>query len=230
MQNPFAHFATPDAIFAGLAGQPEISRGVTGIFMPLMASVAGSGAATASRASTNKAEVFYAAIEGKARGPYSAAETLMLAHKGKIRASTLVWKPGCGGWKPLKRVVDFDVRVLLDAAHTCKRRERAAEELAQRRLGIVPVRLERQTVRSVGQRPRAMPPPLPFDAIFEVDDVNALPQLGEGSEVSSPFLWRATSAPSSRATDVVLAWHPPAVVFAAVLAAGLLTAAVLPWL
>ena len=146
----------------------------------------------------------------------------MLAQKGKIRASTLVWKPGCSGWKPLKHVVDFDVAILLDAVRARKRREREAEGLAQRRLGISPVRLERQTVR-----PREAPA-LPFDALLDFDDATAVPQVGPQHEISQPFLWRAPSSPSSSPSNP---WAPrkgfliAAAVFVVVVAAGLLAAA-----
>jgi predicted Zn finger-like uncharacterized protein len=251
IKNPFANFATPDAGGGGAGGQQqEIGRDVTGIFLPMMANVDDAPSlkparsAPANSARAKKSDVFYAAIEGRARGPYAAAEMLMLAQKGKIRASTLVWKPGCSGWKPLKHVVDFDVALLLDAVRTRKRREREAEALAERRLGIVPVRIERQTVR-----PREMPA-LPFDAAFDFDDATAVPTLvpspagrWPAQEVSSPFLWRApAAAPSSPSRHAPMVWPMvwpivwpgqgfliAAAVFVVVVAGGLLTAAaVLP--
>ncbi|MDP2341305.1 MAG: GYF domain-containing protein [Deltaproteobacteria bacterium] len=237
IKNPFANFATPDAVSAS-GGQQEVSRDVTGIFLPMMANVDDASplelkAKAKSKATTSalpsgraaRADVFYAAIEGRARGPYAAAEMLMLAQKGKIRASTLLWKPGCGGWKPLRHVVDFDVAMLLDAVRTRKRREREAEALAERRLGIVPVRIERQTVRPLGRQM----PALPFDAAFDFDDATAVPQLGPRQEISQPFLWKANGAPAPSSS-----WRPSgflmaAGVFVVVVAAGLLTAAaVLP--
>ena len=221
IKNPFASFAAPDA--GGAAA--EIARDVTGIFLPAVQPVDDDASARARvNAAVNKSNVFYAAIEGRARGPYTSAEMLMLAQKGKIRASTLLWKPGCGGWKPLKHVVDFDVSLLLDAVRTRKRREREAQALAERRLGIVPVRIERQTVR-----PRTQVPALPLDAAFDFDDapidVTALPQVGPHNEISSPFLWKAPSSSSSPAAPRRVRGWLAAAAAAAVVAAGLLTAA-----
>lgn len=227
VRNPFADFATPDAASGAMAaghGQQAISRNVTGIFMPMIASLDDDAAPV--RTTTKASNSFYAAIEGRARGPYTSAEMLMLAHKGKIRASTLVWKPGCGGWKGLRHVVDFDVSFLLDAVRTRKRREREAESLAQRRLGIAPVRIERQTVRPTSGRRQA--PALPFDAAFDFDDATALPQVGPHNELSSPFLWRAPAGPQRARRPLDRRWWTAAAVFVVVVAAGLLTAATVP--
>lgn len=200
MKNPFADVAAPASFSSsgGLQSSSGVSREVTGIFMGMLASVEGgiegldgleleSGVEsdTSSAPTKKKSAVFYAAIEGRARGPYSAKEMLMLAEKGKIRAGTLLWKPGASGWKPLKHVEDFDVAFLLDAVRTRKRREREAELLAERKLGITPVRLERQTVR-----PLRSAPALPFDAFF--DDADA-----GNTSLTAPANWQASLPPTS---------------------------------
>ncbi len=224
IKNPFADFATPDA----RAGHEATARDVTGVFLPLMASVGAAALSSPSapaRPTRSRLDPpsFYAAIDGRARGPYAAAEMLILAQKGKIRASTLVWKPGCGGWKPLKHIADFDVSLFLDAVHTRKRRERDAEAMAERRLGIVPVRIERHTVGSVGG---VQAPALPIDA-FDFDDATAVPTIGPGNEVSSPFLWRAPH-PSGGPVRWPRERHWWAAAVVVVVVAALVTAAALP--
>ena len=198
MKNPFANVTAPASFSSsgGLQSSSGVSREVTGIFMGMLASVEGGvegleveGDVDTRATTKKKSDVFYAAIEGRARGPFSSKEMLMLAEKGKIRAGTLLWKPGAAGWKPLKHVDDFDVAFLLDAVRTRKRREREAELLAERKLGITPVRLERQTVRPL--RPsHANAPALPFDAFF--DDADA-----GNTNIAAPANWQASIVPTT---------------------------------
>lgn len=237
MNNPFAAQALPSS-FSASAGSLDSghSRDVTGIFMPMLSQASSAEATTRSR------DVLYAAIEGRARGPFTVNEMLMLAEKGKVRAGTLMWKPGASGWKPLKHVVEFEVSFLLDAVRTRRRREREAEMLAERRLGIAPVRLERQTVRPLSRSSgsssgRSQPPGLPFDAFF--DDADAGNQFANAaSAISEPSMWRASPAPLPstptkkvrvRAALAVFALVAlVAVVAVAVLAPGALTLPTLP--
>lgn len=225
MNNPFAAQALPSS-FQASAGSLDDghSRDVTGIVMPMLSQ------ANSAEATTRSRDVLYAAIEGRARGPFTVNEMLMLAEKGKVRAGTLMWKPGASGWKPLKHVVEFEVSFLLDAVRTRKRREREAAMLAERRLGISPVRLERQTVRPLSRSPssassgRSQPPGLPFDAFF--DDADAGNQFATvASAISEPSMWRASpAAPSPKKATRV---RPAFAVFALVVLVAVVTVAVL---
>lgn len=177
MMNPFADVAIPEGLGAGGAGGAGGGPGrqVTGVFLPLLSS------AEAAREGTAH---FWAAIAGRSRGPFTARELVMLAEKGKVRAGTLLWRPGASAWRPLKDVTEFDVAWLRDAVARRKMREReaAAATLAQR--GIAPIRIERQTVRAT--------PPLPADAWENAlsDAPSAIPQLVAGESTGS-FEWRA---------------------------------------
>jgi hypothetical protein len=178
MQNPFAHVAAP-------AGGDAGGRAITGVFIPLLASL---------DEKSEGAAHFHVAIDGRARGPYTAKVLIMLADKGKVRAGTLVWRPGASTWRPLKHVTEFDVSWLRDAVARRKRREQEAERDALSRRGIAPVRLERA---SIGNR---LPPPMPADVDVQKSDAwsaalhdapSTLPQDG-----ASSFVWRAPSARS----------------------------------
>lgn len=176
MVNPFANVALPAGVGSGGGG----SREVTGIFLPLLSSV---------EEKRDGVAHFYAAIAGRSRGPFTARELVMLADKGKIRAGTLLWRPGASGWKPLKHITEFDVAFVKDAVIRRKLREQEAESAALRRRGITPIRLERRTVSM---------PPLPADAAAgdrwdeALHDAAPIPLHGE----ASGFEWRAPEAPS----------------------------------
>jgi hypothetical protein len=151
--------------------------------------------------------VWFCAIEGRARGPYSADEMLALAHKGKVRTSTLIWRPGASGWKPLRAVDAFDVAWLLDAARQRKQAEQRAEHDLLRRRGIVPVRLERRTVRAANAAAitaddgHAVAGVAQCDVIFD-DGAGALPVVEVLADVDdasrTPFVWRAPTTASHR--------------------------------
>lgn len=224
MKNPFADVAAPASFSSsgGLQSSSGVSREVTGIFMGMLASVEGAAEPDVDTSTKKKkSTVFYAAIEGRARGPFSSREMLMLAEKGKVRAGTLLWKPGASGWKQLKHVDDADFAFLKDAVRTRKRREREAELLAERRLGITPVRLERQTVRPLRG---SGAPALPFDALF--DDAPAF-----ADSIAAPAQWQASLPPTSSRPNV----RAPFVIAAAfvggaaVVVAGLVAAGVVPF-
>lgn len=176
MLNPFADVALPEAagVVAG-GGGGQGARQVTGVFLPLLSSAEAAHEGTAH---------FWAAIAGRSRGPFTARELVMLAEKGRVRAGTLLWRPGASNWKPLKEITEFDIAWLRDAVARRKRREgeAAAAALAQR--GIAPIRIERQTVRAT--------PPLPADAWENAlsDAPSAIPQL-VGGEATGSFEWRA---------------------------------------
>lgn len=111
---------------------PGVERGVTGVHMPVAA------AAMPGRD-------WYAAFGGRPRGPYSRAELELLADQGRVRSSTLVWRPGFESWhrvrgegKPNDEALAW-LRGIVDAR---KRRERVAAERASREHGIHRLHLE----------------------------------------------------------------------------------------
>ncbi len=219
MMNPFAASALPSSMAMSADGQhgPGSSRAITGIFMPLLTS-----------APPDKLEGtvhFYAAIAGRSRGPYTAKELVMLAEKGKVRAGTLVWRPGASGWKPLKQITEFDVAWLKDAVSRRKQREQEAEDMGLKRRGISPIRLQRHS--SLGRSMPALPDDAAFDGGFDAgfnawdsalhDAPSAIPQL-VGSEVSSRFEWRA---PTPRGAETSRRAGRLAIAVAVVIAVGL---------
>lgn len=172
MRNPFAALAMPDA--GGLEG--SASRDVTGIFLPMLSSLE-----LPQQQTEQSNRLFFAAIDGRSRGAFTAREMVMLAEKGKIRANTLVWRAGAQGWKPLRSVTEFDVGWLQDAVRRRKRREQEAEKVTLHKHGITPILLERRTIR-VASGPTGAPQ-LPNDG-WDLDDGPA--QLPEGE-----VLWAA---------------------------------------
>jgi|GEM_PF-1154817 len=203
-KNPFADVAAPAALSGGgqLQGAAGVSRAVTGVFDGVLAgSLEAPGPdATAQASSTKRTRVWFCAIEGRPRGPYTADELLLLAHKGRIRSSTLLWRPSSEVWQPLRRFSGFDVAWLLDAVQRRKQHEARAEQERLQRRGIVPVRLERRVVRTrpvAGADADADVALRADDLVFEAaDDGSALPSAaGE----ASPFLWRAPDTASHAA-------------------------------
>jgi predicted Zn finger-like uncharacterized protein len=201
-KNPFAGLGAPGAMAAGAAAAtPEPGADVAGAFLAT--------AALPSTASSSSPRVWFCALEGRARGPYTAAELVRLAGKGRVRSSTLLWRPGSGGWAPLHRFVAFDVSWLREAVRQRKQHEIAAEQATLRRRGIVPVRLERRTVRAarppdvdvvdtVGVAPSAVAPTQPL--VFDNLDGEAVPlALAPDAIVASPFVWQAPTGPRPEA-------------------------------
>lgn len=186
MANPFAGVALPESMAAGDGAE----RGVTGVFLSLLSSAESAGEGTAH---------FWAAIEGRSRGPFTARDLVMLAEKGRVRAGTLLWKPGASAWKPLKEITEFDVAWLRDAVARRKVREQEAATAALAQRGIAPIRIERQTVGPTL-------PPLPADAWESAlhDAPSAIPQLVAG-ERTGAFEWRAPTV--SRRTRRARTWR-----------------------
>jgi predicted Zn finger-like uncharacterized protein len=183
--NPFA--ALPVLTSDGMA--EGASRDVTGVFMPMLASID----APASEASER---LFFAALDGRSRGPFTAKEMLTLADKGRLRSSTLVWRAGAAGWRPLKLVSEYDVSWLLDAVKRRGRREHEHEDAALQKAGIAPILLERRAIRAVTAPTGA--PALPLEAALDDDD-------------GGPVMVPPTAAPRSRR----LLWLGAAVVVVA---------------
>lgn len=167
---------------------PGVTRDVTGLFFSDLDTLKREGKPVASR-------VWYAAIGNRPRGPYSASEIISLAQKGKLRDSTLVWRPGFSAWKRVKDGYAGsaeDLSWLRNIVSARLRRERDAEARAQAR-GIASLNLTRT---SAGPRPLhgsavwSLPdmPPLPAD-----DDETA-PKCAtppSPAERPVPFQWRA---------------------------------------
>jgi predicted Zn finger-like uncharacterized protein len=152
--NPFA--ALPVLTSDGVA--EGASRDVTGVFMPMLASVE----APVTEASER---VFFAALDGRSRGPFTAKEMLTLADKGRLRSSTLVWRAGASGWRPIKLVTEYDVSWLLDAVKRRGRREHEHEGAALQKAGIAPILLERRAIRAATAPTGA--PALPLEAALD---------------------------------------------------------------
>ncbi len=120
---------------------PGVGRGVTGVHMP-RASAAMPG------------RDWYAAFGGRPRGPFSRAELELLAEQGRVRSSTLVWRPGFAEWRRVKDR-DRDLEWLRGVVVERKRRERAASDKAAREHGIHRLHLDDFA------SPPNTPPPLP---------------------------------------------------------------------
>lgn len=215
---------------------PGVTRDVTGLFFSDLETLKREGKPVASR-------VWYAAIGNRPRGPYSASEVISLAQKGKVRESTLVWRPGFATWKRVKdgdAGTAEDLSWLRNIVSARLRREREAEERARAR-GIASLNLTRTSsgpVSSVhGSAVWSIPdmPPLPAD-----DEDAAVADEGSSSGSASrwrppelartdgerlvPFQWRAEET-ASRAVGVrrssdsylwALALSAAAVVFAVI--------------
>jgi predicted Zn finger-like uncharacterized protein len=203
--NPFASVALPSSL--GVGGGEAGSREVTGVFLPLLSSA---------DAPKHGSAHFWAAIAGRPRGPFTAGELTTLAEAGKVRAGTLIWRPGASSWHPLKDVTEFDVSWLRDAVVRRRRREQAAEQEALARRGIAPVVLTRQAAGAVATST--------WDVALQ-GSASALPLPGEGEGTGS-FEWRAPTAPSSPGR--ILIGAIPAAVGGALAAVGL--AALASWL
>ena len=159
MRNPFSALAMPDGDRLAERGA---SRDVTGIFLPMLATLD-----VPEQHKEHSNRLFFAAIDGRSRGAFTAREMVMLAEKGKVRANTLMWRSGASGWKPLRSVTEFDVGWLQDAVRRRKRREQEAEKVTLQKHGITPILLERRTIR-VASGPTGAPQ-LPDDG-WDLDD------------------------------------------------------------
>lgn len=135
---------------------PGVSRAVTGLHMP------GLSAAMPGRD-------WYAAFGGRARGPYSRTELELLAEQGRVRSSTLVWRPGFDEWRRVRgegKPHDADLAWLRGIVDERKRRERAVSDKAAREHGIHRLHLEDLAA------PPKTPPPLPVVNYAAHDDAS----------------------------------------------------------
>ena len=163
--NPFAAVGLDGAI-----GGVDAVRDVTGVFTPMLTGI---GDAPDNSPEERSQRLFFAAIGGRSRGPFTAREMATLADKGKVRAGTLVWRSGAPSWQPLRAVTAFDAGWLQDAVKRRKRREAEAETATLTRAGITPILLEHRAIRAVSSSTGA--PDLPHDAIAELDDDDVIP-------------------------------------------------------
>lgn len=222
---------------------PGVHRNVTGFFFPELEELKKLGQQTSSR-------LWYVAIGDRPRGPFAAAEVISLAEKGKVRDSTLVWRPGFGSWKRVKSGVAGsaeDLSWLHNVVQQRKVREREAQLEAERRLGIRPVHLSRSSAGRGGPRYQGgdgMPPPLPpmaLDEAFADEPYGVLPlsqlledrpaPLQSGAFTPGTFEWRAAT-PSTRGVRHTLGPLVAALAGAVVvgMVAGLVVAAMgAPW-
>jgi hypothetical protein len=183
---------------------PGVHRQVTGLFFPELDQLQVEGKPTSSR-------VWYAAIDARPRGPFSATEMMSLAERGKIRDATMVWRPGFASWKKVRNgdiSTGEDLSWLRKIVLARKLREidaaERAEETAQ--TGRMPkVQLTRS--KAGGKKPTwtggaaGMPPALPDDVD---DDATTMKlQRDPSREISLPFAtlrepsaWRADELPA----------------------------------
>lgn len=205
---PVPAVLSTSGVFRPLEG---VNRQVTGLFFPELDELQREGKPVSTR-------VWYAALGGRPRGPYSASEVITLAQKGKVRDATLVWRPGFAAWK---RVQDGDAGTAEDLAWlknivtARKMREREADERAKAR-GFSTLNLTRSSagglasfaVSRSGAVSLSSPgmPPLPVD-----DDAprsRILPGTlladldGPREGTPSPFSWRVEDLPPARALGV----------------------------
>lgn len=203
-----AFAAAPAALSASgvFRPMPGVHRQVTGLFFPELDQLQLEGKPTSSR-------VWYAAIDTRPRGPFSATEMMSLAERGKVRDATMVWRPGFGSWRKVRNgdiSTGEDLSWLRKVVLARKLREMDAAERAEEtaQTGRMPkVQLTRS--KAGGKKPTwlggaaGMPPALPDDT----DDVDATtmklsePWYGRRNdrrEISLPFAtlrepsaWRA---------------------------------------
>jgi hypothetical protein len=127
---------SPSGVFRAL---PGVDRSVTGVYIP-----AGDGQAE---------REWYAAFGGRARGPYTRGELELLARRGRVRSSTLVWKPGFDGWKRIRGEEEEhpDLDWLRNVVVRRKRREGKAARKAHTEHGIHRLQLQQSDVSGEGE-------------------------------------------------------------------------------
>ena len=120
---------SPSGVYRAL---PGVERDVTGLHF---------AAPPPERAS---ARIWYAAVGGRARGPYAATEMLALVDDGRIQGGSLVWRPGFAAWQRVRSddesAEGSDLQWLARAVKERRRRELRAQDDAEKR-GIRRVRL-----------------------------------------------------------------------------------------
>lgn len=104
---------------------------------------------------------WYAAIDGEPRGPFSEDELVRMAHEGRIRGRTLVWRPGFDAWTRIRSQTGErdDLGWLRAVVVERKRSELIAAERAKRAMGIHAIHLADKDDGT------SYPPQLPSDAL-----------------------------------------------------------------
>lgn len=181
---------------------PGVHRQVTGLFFPELDQLQLEGKPTSSR-------VWYAAIDARPRGPFSATEMMSLAERGKIRDATLVWRPGFPQWKRVRHgdiASGEDLSWLRKVVLARKLREIDAAERAEEvaATGKLPkVQLTRS--KAGGKKPTwqggaaGLPPALPDDDVGAIEHRShsgkheiSLPD----ATLREPSAWRADELPA----------------------------------
>jgi hypothetical protein len=213
---------------------PGVHRDVTGLFFPELDELKADG---------KSGRVWYAAVDSRPRGPFSASEMVSLAEKGKIRESTLVWRPGFSTWKQVRGgedaaavAVGEDLGWLKKIVRARKLRESEAQRRAEANHGIKPVSLTRT---SAGRRPHAWqpgnlsssslgfgnPPPLPDDADDGAGGMPSVDGIVPLAEISG-FQWRADDehrrmrAAGTRRRQSLMLWALAFAALVVIVAAG----------
>ena len=171
--------------------------------------------------------VWYAAVDGKSRGPFTASEMITLAEKGKVRDSSLVWRPGLDVWLRVRDGTGdgpTDLSWLRDVVVERKRREQEAQRLAVQRHGIQPLLLDKPVRKSTGRvtTPRLepkRPPALPRDALL---DAALDAELEDASPVRLEVALQPTPTPTR--TPGIALWAMAGMLVAVVVVGALLVA------
>jgi hypothetical protein len=139
-----------------ISSLPGVTRSVTGVTLPRPKLLK----------KKRDPRMWFAAIDGRPRGPYSRAEIEALAELGHIRGRTRMWRPGFKGWVRVRTGNDESEALgwVRDIVIARKRAEREAVERARAELGVNMIELSAPRQ----ERPmEALPPPLPIDAALE---------------------------------------------------------------
>ncbi|MFZ9889724.1 MAG: GYF domain-containing protein, partial [Myxococcota bacterium] len=150
----------------GLEVIDGVKRAVTGLHLPRT----GLGNSARQRE-------WFAAFGGRARGPYSRAELELLAREGRVRSSSLVWRPGFEQWRRVRGEGDA-LDVELDWLRALARERKAQESAAAARASLEHGVHRFQLNDASASAPE--PPSLPIDddGDYAADRVFGAPPLG----------------------------------------------------
>ncbi len=140
---------------------PGVGRAMTGLHLT---------------ASSDEARVWYVALRGASRGPFTPEEMLFLAREGRVRGSTLAWRPGFDAWLRLDAPEMTDALPDVRAEARARRQlERKSAARAHHDYGIQRLTLEPRT--DAGSTGGGRPPALPRedDRAFDLSSIAALP-------------------------------------------------------
>jgi hypothetical protein len=121
-----------------------IRRDVTGVHLPRFSGPAGARGEEGAEKAPPEA-VWFAAISGRPRGPFTDADLTILAQRGKVRRSTLIWRPDFSNWTSVRRAVKKSPTQLGWLDETLNKRKRLERHSAQRAdslMQIQPLALE----------------------------------------------------------------------------------------